>query len=45
MTVVAHMTPQLALEVITKNKIWEQAFAEDLRKTKSWKAGWKYIIN
>lgn len=42
--IVSHKAPQLALEVILKNKTWEQAFAEDWRKTKSWKPGWNYTI-
>ncbi|MBI2011161.1 histidine phosphatase family protein [Candidatus Daviesbacteria bacterium] len=42
---VAHKGPQLALDVIIKNKTWEQAFAEDWRKTKSWQPGWEYILN
>lgn len=42
--IVAHKAPQLALDVILKNKTWEQAFAEDWRKTKSWQPGWKYIL-
>lgn len=42
--IVAHKAPQLAIEVILNNKTWDQAFAEDWRKTKSWKPGWKYII-
>ena len=32
---VAHKAPQLALDVLLKNKTWEQALREDLRKTKS----------
>lgn len=43
--IVAHKAPQLALDVLLKNKTWEQAFADDWRKTKSWKPGWEYIIN
>ncbi len=42
--IVAHKAPQLALDVILKGKTWEQAFAEDWRKTKSWKPGWDYIL-
>lgn len=42
--IVAHQAPQLALEVITKNKTWEQAMAEDWRNTKSWQPGWEYEI-
>ncbi len=39
----AHFAPQMALDVLLKNKTWEQAFAEDWRKTKSWQAGWEYV--
>jgi broad specificity phosphatase PhoE len=42
--IVAHKAPQLALDVILNGKTWEQAFAEDWRKTKSWKPGWDYIL-
>lgn len=42
--IVAHRAPQLALEVITKNKTWEQAIKEDWRKTGDWQPGWKYEI-
>jgi len=42
--VVAHKAPQLAFEVLLKGKTWEQAFAEDWRKTKSWRPGWEYGI-
>jgi broad specificity phosphatase PhoE len=43
--IVAHQAPQLALEVILKNKTWVQVISEDWRKTKSWQPGWKYEIN
>ncbi len=43
--VVAHKGPQLALDVLLKNKTWGQAFAEDWRKTKSWRPGWDYDLN
>lgn len=43
--IVAHKAPQLALDVLLKNKTWEQALAEDWRKNKSWKPGWKYQLN
>jgi len=33
--IVAHKAPQLALDVILKNKTWEQAFADDWRKKKA----------
>lgn len=42
--IVAHKAPQLSLEVLLKGKTWEQAFAQDWRKTKSWQPGWEYII-
>jgi len=42
---VTHKAPQLALEVLINGKTWEQAFAEDWRKTKSWQPGWKYILS
>ncbi|MFA4999598.1 MAG: histidine phosphatase family protein [Parcubacteria group bacterium] len=41
---VAHKAPQLALDTLLKEKTWEQAFAEDWRKTKSWQPGWEYIL-
>jgi broad specificity phosphatase PhoE len=42
--VVAHQGPQLALDVILKGKSWEQAIAEDWRRTGAWLPGWEYII-
>lgn len=42
--IVAHKAPQLALDVLLKNKTWEEAFAGDWRKTKSWKPGWEYEL-
>ena len=42
--IVAHKAPQLALDVLLKNKTWEQAFAEDWRKRKAWQPGWKYSL-
>ncbi len=42
--IVAHKAPQLALDVLLRDKTWEQAFLEDWRKTKSWKPGWIYTI-
>lgn len=42
--IMAHQAPQLALEVLVKKKTWQEAIAEDWRKTKSWKPGWKYIL-
>lgn len=43
--IVAHKAPQLALDVLLKNKTWEQAFVEDWRKTKSWQPGWEYYLD
>ena len=43
--IVAHKAPQLALDVILNRKNWQQAFAEDWRKTKSWRAGWDYRLD
>lgn len=40
--IVAHQAPQLALDVLLKNKTWEQAINEDWRHTKSWQPGWEY---
>jgi len=42
--IVAHKAPQLALEVITNNKSWEQAIEEDWRKKGNWQPGWNYIV-
>lgn len=43
--IVAHRAPQLAIEVLTMGKTWEQALADDWRNTKNWQPGWKYEIN
>ncbi len=43
--IVAHKAPQLALDVLLKNKTWERAFAEDWRKSKAWQPGWEYELN
>ncbi len=42
--IVAHRAPQLALEVISKGITWEEANANDWRKTGAWQPGWEYII-
>ncbi|HMS31740.1 MAG TPA: histidine phosphatase family protein [Candidatus Saccharibacteria bacterium] len=42
--IVAHKAPQIAFEVITNGKTWQQALAEDWRKTKAWQPGWEYTI-
>ena len=42
--IIAHKAPQLSLEVLLNGKTWEQALAEDWRKTKSWQPGWEYEL-
>lgn len=42
--IVAHKAPQLALDVLLRGRTWEQAFAEDWRKTHSWQPGWEYTL-
>ncbi len=42
--IVAHQAPQLALDVLIKNKTWEQAIDEDWRKKKAWQPGWEYDL-
>ncbi len=42
--IVGHKAPQLALDVLLKGKTWEQAFADDWRKTHAWKPGWEYTL-
>lgn len=42
--IVAHQAPQLALDVILRNKSWQEAIDEDWRKTKSWQPGWEYTV-
>ena len=41
---VGSKAPQLALDVILKNMTWDEALANDWRKTKSWKPGWEYEL-
>ncbi len=43
--IVAHKAPQLALDVLLRDMTWEEAFANDWRKTKRWQPGWEYILN
>lgn len=40
--IVAHQAPQLALDVLLKDYSWEEAIANDWRKSKSWQPGWEY---
>jgi broad specificity phosphatase PhoE len=42
--IVAHQAPQLALDVLLKGKIWQQAIDEDWCKTKDWRPGWEYRV-
>ena len=42
--VVSHQAPQLALEVLLKDKTWQQAINEDWRNKKAWQPGWEYIL-
>ncbi len=42
--IVAHKAPQLALDVISKEETWQEAFDNDWRKTKSWQPGWQYTL-
>ncbi len=42
--IVAHQAPQLALDVLLKDKTWEQAIAEDWRLKEAWQPGWEYIL-
>lgn len=42
--IMAHKAPQLAIQVITQGKSWEDAIAEDWRKTKDWQPGWEYVL-
>ncbi|MBQ3493820.1 MAG: histidine phosphatase family protein [Clostridia bacterium] len=43
--IVSHKAPQLALDVIVKNKSWQTALKEDWRITHNWQPGWDYEIN
>ncbi|MDX2776604.1 histidine phosphatase family protein [Streptomyces caniscabiei] len=42
--IVAHQAPQLALEVIANGKPWQQAVADDWRRTGNWQPGWQYEV-
>jgi broad specificity phosphatase PhoE len=42
--IVAHQGPQLALDVLLKNKSWTEAIAEDWRRKGAWQPGWQYTI-
>lgn len=42
--IVAHQGPQLALDVILRDRSWQQAIDEDWRKSKAWQPGWQYTV-
>ncbi len=42
--IVAHKAPQMAFQVLTEGKSWEEAINQDWRKTKSWQPGWIYTV-
>lgn len=42
--IVAHKAPQLALEVLTEGKSWEQAIKDDWRRKGDWQPGWDYLV-
>lgn len=43
--IVGHKATQLALDVLLKDISWEEAFAQDWRKTKQWQPGWEYTLS
>ncbi len=43
--IVAHQAPQLALNVLLKEKSWDEAIKEDWRPKNAWKPGWDYFID
>lgn len=43
--IVGHKAPQLALDVLLKQKTWEDAFKTDWRKVGAWQPGWEYILD
>lgn len=42
--IVSHQAPQLALDVLVKKQTWQEAIANDWRKTMSWQPGWEYEL-
>src|SRR3989344_6477942 len=42
--IVAHKAPQLSLDILLRDKTWQQSFEEDWRKSKIWKPGWEYEL-
>ena len=43
--IVAHRAPQLAIEVLTQGKTWQEAIQSDWRNTKAWQPGWEYEVD
>jgi len=41
----ASQAPQLALEVIANHKTWDQAIAQDWRRTMAYQPGWHYTLD
>jgi broad specificity phosphatase PhoE len=42
--ILAHKSPQLALEVLVNGKSWEEALRDDWRNRHAWQPGWIYEI-
>jgi broad specificity phosphatase PhoE len=42
---VSHQAPQLAIEVIANKKSWQDAIANDWRKSDNWQPGWGYMLD
>lgn len=42
--IISHKAPHLVLDVLIKNKTWDQAFEEYWGNTKAWRPGWEYIL-
>ena len=42
--ILAHKSPQLALEVILNGQSWEEAIKNDWRNRKAWQPGWIYEV-
>lgn len=39
---ISHQAPQLAIQVITKNKSWKDVIEQDWREVGDWQPGWNY---
>lgn len=42
--IVAHQAPQLAMDVLVKHLSWQEAIANDWRKSGAWQPGWDYEL-